>query len=215
MSDSFAKLAFIIATCFLLALAIFACGLAVGHYQIWPFGTIKAGVDLAQSYLKYHEFAPQNRRHVAAPDAPRVPFAIHAPTLRAAGHYVFLGWDQNSGSYTAWLYDTNGRHLHTWLVDYEKLDPDGPSNGSKTPHAFHVLADGSIIVGFDKGDVMARLDSCSNPVWIRPGIFHHALEPAEDGSIWTWRAEGTAYGHYHDLENFDPETGSTSKGWRW
>ena len=59
---------------------------------------------------------------------------------------------------------------------------------------------------------MARLDRCGVPVWIRPGIFHHAMEPAEDGSIWTWHAEGTAYGHHHYLENFDPATGRRIKG---
>jgi hypothetical protein len=140
-----------------------------------------------------------------------VPFAIYAPQLRAGGHYVFLGWDGNRRTYAAWLYDADGNRLHTWLVNYEMLDPDGPLNGSDTPLGFHVLADGSIIVGFDRGDVMAKLDSCSSPVWIRPGIFHHVMKPAEDGSIWTWRAEGTPYGHYHYLENFDPETGEHIK----
>jgi hypothetical protein len=212
MSDRWVKVAGIASGSFLLALAIFTYGLAVGYYQLWPFGTIRAVRAVALSYLKYGEVVPDNRRHVAAPDAPRARFAIHAPALRAGGHYAFLGWDESRGSYAAWLYDADGSLVHTWVVDYDALDPDGPSNGSDAPHAFHVLADGSIIVGFDRGDVMARLDRCSVPVWIRPGIFHHAMEPAEDGSIWTWHASGTAYGHYHYLENFDPETGEHIKG---
>jgi Arylsulfotransferase (ASST) len=212
VSDRLARLAFAASASFLLILAVFACGLAVGHYQIWPFSIIQGMKNLATSYLKYGEFVPENRRHIAAPDAPRVPFAIYAPELRAGGHYVFLGWNQDAGTYSAWLYDAHGTRLHTWFVDYATLDPDGPSNGADNPHAFHVLADGSLVVGFDKGDVMARLDSCSSPAWIRPGIFHHAMEPAEDGSIWTWHAEGTAYGHYHELENFDPRTGERIKG---
>ena len=212
MSDRWVKVAAFASACFLLALAIFTYGLAVGHYGIWPFRAIKVAETVALSYLEYREFVPEGRRHVAAPDAPRVPFAIHAPALRAGGYYVFLGWDDSRKSYAAWLYDADGSLLHSWVVDYDALDPDGPSNGSDDPHAFHVLPDGSIIVGFDRGDVMARLDRCSVPVWIRPGIFHHAMEPAEDGSIWTWHAEGTAYGHYHYLENFDPGTGEHIKG---
>lgn len=212
MFDRWAKIAFIASACFLLTLATFTYGLAVGQYEIWPFRTIKAATGVARSYMKYGEFVPNNRRHRAPDDAPRVRFAIHTPGLRAGGHYVFLGWNESRGSYAAWLYDSNGTLVHTWIVDYDALDPDGPSNGSDAPHALHVLADGSILVGFDKGDVMARLDSCSVPVWIRPGVFHHTMEPAEDGSIWTWYATGTAYGHYQYLENFDPETGEHIKG---
>jgi hypothetical protein len=214
VSNRLAKLAYIASASFLLVLVVFAYGVAVGRYRIWPFSIVEEMKGVAHSYLKYGQVVPDNRRHIAAPDAPRVPFAIYAPELRAGGHYVFLGWNHNTGSYSAWLYDAEGKRLHTWLVNYETLDPDGPSNGSDVPHAFHVLADGSLIVGFDKGDVMARLDSCSRPIWIRPGIFHHVMDPAEDGSIWTWRADGTAYGHYHYLENFDPRTGEHIKGLR-
>jgi len=93
------------------------------------------------------------------------------------------------------------------LIDYYALDPDGPSNGSDNPHPFYVLRDGSIIAGFDKGDVMVRLDACGEPIWTKDGIFHHALSRAEDGSFWAWRGQGTAIGHYHYLENFDAGTG--------
>jgi hypothetical protein len=192
VSDKVARYAFVVSACFLSVLAAFAYGIAVCQYQIWPFSIVQGMKNVARSYLRYGEFIPANRRHLAAPGAPRVPFAIYAPELRAGGHYVFLGWNHSAGTYSAWLYDADGRRLHTWLVDYATLDPDGPSNGADDPHAFHVLNDGSLIVGFDRGDVMARLDSCGSPVWIRPGIFHHAMEPAEDGSIWTWRADDTA-----------------------
>jgi hypothetical protein len=212
MPDRLAKALFIASAGFLLVLASFVYGVAVGRYEIWPFSRIEAARAIAQSYLKYRQLVPEYRRHVAPPDAPRVRFAIHAPALRAGGYYAFLGWDEDRGSYAAWLHDADGTRLHSWRVDYARLDPDGPSNGSDAPHAFHVLADGSIIVGFDKGDVMARLDGCGAPVWVRPGIFHHALAPAEDGSLWTWHAEGTAYGHRHEIENFDPATGRRIKG---
>ena len=77
------------------------------------------------------------------------------------------------------------------------------------PHAFQVLHDGSVIVGFDGGDLMARIDACGKPVWTREGIFHHSMTVADDGSIWVWRAEGSHYAQYHYLLNFDAETGAT------
>ena len=91
MSDRLAKLAFIVSTCFLVALAIFACGLAVGHYKVWPFKMIKTGQDIAVSYLKYGEFIPENRRHIAPRRCPscalrnlRAPAASRRP-LRVPG----------------------------------------------------------------------------------------------------------------------------------
>jgi hypothetical protein len=77
------------------------------------------------------------------------------------------------------------------------------------PHGFAVLPDGSVIVNFDLGDVMARLDSCSEPAWTRSGVYHHSLQVANDGSYWTWRGEGTSQAQYHYLVNFDPKTGAT------
>lgn len=209
MSDKVARLASFAGACFLVLVCVFGYGLAVGYYEIWPFRTLQGAKEAAESYAKYGELVPPNRRHQAAPDAARVPFQVHAPDERAGGHYVFMGWDEGQGSYAAWLHDADGERLHSWTIDYTALDPDGPANGTDDPHPFTLLADGSIIVGFDKGDVMARLDACGAPLWIRPGIFHHAMEPAGDGSVWTWRAEGTAYGHYHYLNRFDVETGET------
>ena len=82
----------------------------------------------------------------------------------------------------AWLYDDKGELHHTWSIDYYALDPDGPSNDGDTPQAFHVLPDGSIIVGWDAGDVMVRLDACSEPIWTKEGVFHHAISRADDGT---------------------------------
>jgi hypothetical protein len=77
------------------------------------------------------------------------------------------------------------------------------------PHAFAVLEDGSAIVSFDGGDAMGRIDSCGRPVWVKEGIFHHALTRADDGTFWIWRAEGSHYAQYHYIVNFDPETGAS------
>lgn len=208
MADRVAKVAFVASATFLLALIVFAYGLAVGRYRIWPFDHLQAAQDVVHAYLTTGHALPENRRVSAPPDAPRERFVVHAPALRASGGYAFLGWDGALEGYAAWLYDADGHLRHRWPIDYARLDPDGPSNGVDAPHAFHVTADGSILVGYNRGDVMARLDACGDPVWIRPGIFHHAMTPAQDGSIWTWHAEGTAFGHYHYLEKFDPKTGA-------
>jgi hypothetical protein len=141
--------------------------------------------------------------------ASREYFTIQNSELMVEGYYAFLGWDDHNSGYSARLYNHSGKHLHTWPLDYEALDPDGPLNKHESPHGFLVFRDGSIIVNFDQGDVLARVDSCGKPVWTKPGVYHHLMRQAEDGSVWTWRGEGSAYSQYQYLENFDPETGAT------
>ncbi len=209
MSETFVRRVFIASTAFLLAGFFFLYGLAVEHYRIWPYETIQSVLQAAKSIVKYGELVPEGRRVKAPANASRERVTIHRPDLIGDGYYVFVGWDSEDNRYSAWLYDNHGVRLHTWSLNYLSLDPDGPSNGADNPHPFAVLRDGSIMLGFDEGDVMARLDVCGNPIWIKDGIYHHSMSPAEDGSYWVWRGDGTAYGHFNYLENFDVATGET------
>lgn len=207
MSETFAKRIFIASIAFLLLGATFTYGLAVERFHVWPHATIHSVWRAAQSIARHGAIIPEGRRVTPPANASRQPMTLHRPDRVSDGYYVFVGWDSEAMLYAAWLYDNHGERRHTWLIDYSAFDADGPSNGADNPHPFQVLNDGSIIVGFDKGDVMARLDTCAKPVWVKEGIYHHAMSPADDGSYWVWRGDGTAYGHYNYLENFDAETG--------
>lgn len=209
MSDVLLKRMFIASAMFLLGTFAFASGLAVGRWQLWPYQPIQAAWFAAKSYAAHGELVPEGRRVPAPRGAPRERITIHDRSRVDAGYYVFVGWNGDGGGYAAWLYDHAGKRRHTWPIDYAALDADGPSNGADNPHAFHVLPDGSVIAAFDKGDVMARLDACGEPLWIKPGIYHHAMSRADDGTFWVWRGDGTAYGHYNYLHRFDPRDGAT------
>ena len=201
------KSIFVVSLAFLAATACFVYGYAVGNNHVWPQSWIAQVRQAVNSYRKFGQVEPLKRVVNAPADASRKRFVVYHPDLQMKGLYVFLVWDDVSQHYTAWLADDTGKQLHAWVLHYERLVPDGPSNGSDMPHAFAVLPDGSLIVGFDNGDVMARIDSCGEPVWIKQGVYHHAVTRADDGSFWTWRGDGTAYGHYNYIENFDGESG--------
>lgn len=209
MSEGTGRRIQLASTAFLLAVAGFGYGLAVERYEIWPFQLIRDCSYAVQSIIHFGEIVPRGRRTEPPLGAAREAFTIHDPARIGEGSFVILGSDGSTGDYAAWLYDTAGRKLHTWRIAYRALDADGPSNGADMPHAFLVLPDGSAIVAYDGGDVMARIDSCSNPVWVRQGIFHHSMTMADDGSVWVWRADGSHYAQYHYLLNFDPATGAT------
>ena len=209
MMQDISKRVFVASIIFFVTCIILFYGIAIGKYHIWPYTIIEQIYRASKSLVKYGDIIPENRIMKAPSGASRKRYTIHNPAKMNNGYYVFLGWDDKLGGYAAWLLDSQGAQLHTWVLDYYAMDPDGPLNNSDSPHAFKVLADGSILVSFDKGDVMSRLDSCSKPKWSKQGVYHHSLEKAENGTYWTWRSDGTAYGHYHYLENFNPETGKT------
>jgi Arylsulfotransferase (ASST) len=204
------KWLFTVSLFLVLSVVMFSYGFAVGKREIVPYETIKAFYHMARSIVKFGALVPENRI-VPSPGNPSGKvFSVLKSEKMQDGYYAFLLWDQEKISYAAWLYDQKGKKLHKWLLDYKTMDPDGPSGGSVMPHGFSVLADGSILVNYDQGDVLARVDNCGSPLWIRrDGVFHHSLQQAEDGSYWTWRGLKSAYGHYQYLLNFDPTNGKT------
>jgi len=207
ISDKIAKRSFVIALLLLCAGAVFVAGLTIGDFKLWPYETMRGVWQTANMIVKFGKPIPKGRRTLAPTGASREIFTIHDRSKIVDGYYVILGWDGSSGRYAAWLYDSHGVKRHTWRLNYREWDPDGPTDGSDYPHGFYVLPEGSIVAGFDKGDVMVRLDACSRPVWIKQGRYHHQMSRADDGSFWSWRARGTAYDHYNYIENFDWRTG--------
>jgi len=219
MSERLEKWLFKLSVAFILALTIFIYGVAVGRFKIMPFETISEMYGAAKSLVKYGRIVPENQliksskyQLVQSPDGSSGElFTIQNPELMMSGYYIFQVWDDHNQWHSALLYNHLGEHLHTWKLDYYAFDPDGPLNGSDGPHGFAVLSDGSVIVNYDKGDVMARVDRCGKPIWIKQGVFHHSLQEAEDGSFWTWRGEGSSYSQYQYILNFNAETGATIK----
>jgi hypothetical protein len=209
MRDRLARIVFIASIAVLVIGAAFLWGYESRHHQTGLYSFVEDSRTIARSLRHFQRIVPVNLMHPAPPHASGQQFTAHRPADLPAGWYVVMGWDADRHGYAAWLLDDQGALRHTWPIDYQAIDPDGPLNGSDTPHGLLVMPDGSLILNFDHGDAMARFDACGDPLWVRPGIFHHSLDLADDGSVWTWQAEGTPYAHHHTLLRFDADTGET------
>ena len=203
------KRAFLVSAWLLFGGLCFWGGFLVELYKPWPEPFLVRVQRVPVSLWKFGTIAPDNLIISAPVGASRERFVVHDKNRQMVGYYGLLGWDDERGTYSAWLYRTNGQLLHTWSLNYRTLDPDGPRNGGDAPHAFWVVPDGSFIVSFYWGDVMARVDSCGRPLWTKTGTYHHSLESADDGTFWSWRGDGTSHGHRQFMVNFDPATGNT------
>src|SRR5688500_10926621 len=102
---------------FIAAVAIFGYGVAVARYELWPYQLLHDSSYAVDSIVRFGEIVPPGRRIVPPPHAARQPFAVHDPARIGDGKFVFLGSDDSTGGYSAWLYDGAGARLHTWHID--------------------------------------------------------------------------------------------------
>jgi hypothetical protein len=86
----------------------------------------------------------------------------------------------------ALLLDQAGEVIHFWPINFEKISENGESPNNVYLHGIEPLRDGSIVVNFDNGDFLARIDPCGEIVWKSPGRFHHSATVSYDGTIWSW-----------------------------
>ncbi len=207
MIGRFAKRIFYTSLILLMLFGTFGYGVLVGVYKYWPYEAFTHIHNTLVLFIKSGELSPAGRIVMSVEDAPRTRFKIHDAEHVIEGYYVLMGWDSEQGKYAIWLYDNNGVRLHSWILDYATLDAGWSDQQSGAPHGMQALADGSIVFNFDGGNVMARLDACSEPIWISDGIFHHSIDSDEYGHMWTWRGEENEYDNLQFLVRFDPATG--------
>lgn len=207
MTDRLARIIFGISAVVIVAGASFLFGYLSHREGFWPQSFVEDSLAIAWSLSNYGRILPIGLMNEAPESSSGERVSIHRPESVPAGWFVIMGWDGVRDSYAAWLLDSTGEMHHTWTIEYARLDDDGPLNGSDMPHGMLVMPDGSLILNFDEADAMARLNACSEPVWVRSGVFHHSFDPTPDGSVWTWAADGTPYGHHHTMVRFDPATG--------
>lgn len=121
----------------------------------------------------------------------------HDPQALAAvdGYLLISRFDNDRSRYVAELYDVrSAKLLRTWAPDAEKVFagiPLDPSYGVSVKirnsmfriiHPF-LFANGDLLLK-DHDTPMARVNWCGERIWATSGPFHHATEPAADGTFW-------------------------------
>ena len=192
---------------FLFFLVSFFYGAAVGHYKIWPYETISQIKASIISFYKYGRLVPNNRiiRRPSYAKSTRV-YKRSSGGINN-GSYAIMGYNHKTNEDMIWLLNKDGKTKHSWNINYQRVAPKKDKKEHGGVHGMLVLKDGSVLVAYDQGDVMARFDKCSKPIWIKPGHFHHSFDLAEDGTVWTWQGIGNAYAQEQSIINFKTDTG--------
>ena len=198
--DVLAKAAFILA----IVVAGVGYGALSGMYAWFPYPQlqeVRATVgDLALHWRNDAGLEP-TRHLVLARDPGRLAYTPPEPDRQLPGLVMIAGLAPNREALQgATLYDENGEELHHWTIDYEALDPEGQDEENVLIHGIVPFEDGSLVVAFDNGNVIARIGACGQPMWVQSGRYHHVVTRTEDGSVWSWEAER--------LVRLDAETGA-------
>lgn len=146
------------------------------------------------SYMRRSAHAAATAYDVARPD--RI-----APGLLAITRFSSERW-----TYVTDLIDAEGKILFTWPIDYSLIVAGG--DPASFVHASHALPDGSLLVSFDEGHAIARLDACGKPIWARTDmVFHHSISMGANG-FWTWGEPNWDGGQNQFLMQLNVETGA-------
>jgi len=201
---------FLVSLILLAMLGSLAYGIAIWYFKLWPYKDIVVLGQHARNLKNYGVWARKSLFVPAPEQASRKRINIIVPDEFPSGYRAIMGWDATASEHAVWLFDSKGKERHRWGFHLSSIYPENKSGLSGKSHALAILSDGSIVVNLE-GEVMARLDACSKPVWMKRGSYHHSLDLAEDGSMWIWRGESHHFSHYQFLHNFDPRTGKVIK----
>ncbi|HSK41344.1 MAG TPA: arylsulfotransferase family protein [Arenibaculum sp.] len=168
-------------------------GFATAHFGLPPRDLITS------SYAELSDFKAHWRNDLGfeptrflVPAATQRPpgFTAVNPDAMAEGYRLVAGYLKDRPSLNgAALFDTGGSEVHFWPIDYATLDPKGRDPRLVFLHGFEVFPDGSIVVNFDNGNVIARIAACGDVMWTQQGDFHHAVTRSHDGTLWALEAD--------------------------
>jgi len=191
---------------FLLALAVFALGMAAkrNDWAVWE--QVALARDLVRSVLETGTILPNKSYYERTDSAPDQRYIVKNAAAMADGQFVITRLDAKTGRFVVELLAADGSVTHSWPSDYGAIVESG--SNQTILHGVKAMPDGSLLVAYDAGTALARLDACGTPVWSKTDqVYHHVIQPDAEG-FWTWQAGADANGDDQRMYRFDAETGA-------
>lgn len=168
-----------------LAAGVFAYGVVVGRYEVFPFSLIEGvhsqfrealtGESESWYLLQVDHDLPPIRSTPAAQDG-----------LNLVTRFV------NDTVFHADIVDLEGNLVHRWDTDWFEIWPDAEhlpdfrvprSRPGTHIHGAVVLDDGDLVFNFEHLGLV-RLDQDGSVVWRLPYVTHHSVHLSEEGTLW-------------------------------
>ena len=175
------------------ALLLFAYGVAVGRYQIFPYSVIKFGQDSVEQVFEERETITETRpvEHLfAARD--NGSGAVIIDESRMSPGLTFMSGFFDQGLEMR-LIRADGSIVHRWPARFHDIFPHPShikpkervpqSNWNTGIHGALAFPDGSVLFNFE-GSGLAKLDRCGAIEWTLPRMTHHSVKQSQGGGFW-------------------------------
>ena len=205
MKEKHARYLFLFSAAFLAYLT----GVLTGAFQLPPYKFVSTSIRDVVGFMIHwkNDLGIEPTRHLVWAQKSRIVWDVADPDHMSKGLRLIASMTpDHEALYGVRLFNGDGKELHYWPVHYDRLDPDGRSPNNIFLHGFSVFEDGAIVVNFDRGGVLAKLDACGDTLWNLGSSFHHMVDRSFDGSIWAWQGrKGHPFDHW--LVQIDPVSG--------
>ncbi|QEM80752.1 arylsulfotransferase family protein [Halomonas binhaiensis] len=196
---------------FIVSLVVIA--VIYGAFAAWRNWFPAPQVELAQRTLTdiaknwKNDYGLEPTRHLVDPggaDTDTGPDRSESGKFSADGYVLIAGLNENQDEsfHVVRLFDNDGNEVFRWPVHYDKLDTEHEPQNVML-HGMEVMEDGSLILTFDAGNAIARIDACGEPMWVQNGAYHHSITRDGEGHIVTPFKDGVAW--------LDEDTGDVLK----
>ncbi len=205
MKEKHARYLFLFSEAFLAYLT----GVLTGAFELPPYKLVSSSIrDVAGFVIHWkNDLGIEPTRHLYRGQKSRTVWNIVDPQRMSKGLRVVASvTPSHEALYGVRLFGQDGKELHYWPVHYDRLDPEGRSPNNIFLHGFSVFEGGSVVVNFDRGGALAKLNACGETLWKLGGGFHHLVNRSYDGSIWAWQYLKD-YTFDHWLVQIDPVSG--------
>ena len=172
-----------------LGLSLFAYGVAVGLYRIFPYNllqrTAAAGVDVLRYPKQYARLVPEKQ---LAPATRAGAGVVTYAAGKASPGVTFI--DGFFGDSTGMkLVGMSGEVLNEWRVSFNEIWPEAPHLRSKPAdwdtqiHGAVLYPNGDVVFNFQYAGLV-RIDHCSRPRWKLARQTHHSVFQDAAGHLW-------------------------------
>jgi len=178
------RIYFILSVC----LVLFACGVVVGLFKIFPYYSIQSVVGTGVEWMRYpqHKLRLTPQKFLAPATHEGAGVVTHVEKAYP-GETFFEGFFGNGNGMK--LIDMDGEMIHEWRVSFNEIWPEAP-HLAKKPHDWDISIHGALL--YPNGDVvfnfqyggLVRIDQCSRVRWKLPYQTHHSIFQDMEGNLW-------------------------------
>lgn len=170
-------------------LVLFAYGMAVGLFRIFPYDILESVAAAGVDWMRYpkHNARLTPQKFLVSVHHEGEGVTKYVKGKASPGKTFIEGFFGNSNGMK--LIDMDGKMIHEWRVSFNEIwsevphMEEKPHDWDKQIHGALLYPNGDVIFNFQYGGLV-RIDKCSRVRWKLPHQTHHSIFQDTEGNLW-------------------------------